>query len=102
MRGECPIVICPARRLDKFRLPSDWKSPLAAGRLLVLSCFTSGPHRATIETAHRRNEIVAALASEISVFYATPGGQLESLVRQWQQKGRSVTKIQESIRLQPD
>src|ERR1035437_1698385 len=59
LRGACPIVIGPARSLAGFRIPAEWQPHLSAGRLLVVSCFPSGPRRVTAETAHRRNEFVA-------------------------------------------
>lgn len=40
LRGSQPIIICPARALPQ-RVPPDWKQPLAAGRLLVLSAFAA-------------------------------------------------------------
>ena len=81
LRGSQPIIICPARSLPQ-RVPPDWKTPLADGRLLLLSCFPSGPRRPTAETAYRRNAFVASLAAEITVLHATPGGRLERLLRQ--------------------
>lgn len=37
LRGRSPVVVCPARGLESFRMPATWKQPLAEGRLLVLS-----------------------------------------------------------------
>jgi predicted Rossmann fold nucleotide-binding protein DprA/Smf involved in DNA uptake len=80
LRGQQPIIICPARSLDKFRLTAAWKPALAADRLLVLSCVSDGLHRATLQTAHRRNELVAALADEIWFAHISPGGWTEKIV----------------------
>jgi predicted Rossmann fold nucleotide-binding protein DprA/Smf involved in DNA uptake len=80
LRGTSPIIICPARSLDSFGFPALWQKPLADGRLLLLSCFSGGPRRPTTQSAHRRNEFVAALATNILVLYATPGGRLASLL----------------------
>jgi predicted Rossmann fold nucleotide-binding protein DprA/Smf involved in DNA uptake len=88
LRGKSPIVICPARSLDRYRIPAGWKSPLAEGRLLLLSPFPAGTHRATAETAQRRNEFVATLATETTVLYAAPGGRLEKLATKFQRLGR--------------
>ena len=77
LRGEPPIIICPARGLPK-RIPPDWKKPLADGRLLILSFFPSTESRITADLAARRNELVAALADEVLVAHATPGGRLET------------------------
>lgn len=76
LRGKSPIIICPARSLDRYRIPPVWKSALAQGRLLLVSPFPQSIRRATAETARRRNEFVAALATETLVLHATPGGRL--------------------------
>jgi predicted Rossmann fold nucleotide-binding protein DprA/Smf involved in DNA uptake len=80
LRGSQPIIICPARCLPQ-RVPPEWKMPLTAGRLLILSAFAAPASRITAELASRRNELVAALADEIHVVYTTPGGHLEALLR---------------------
>jgi hypothetical protein len=60
---------CAARAPSSSAPPAAWLAPhpggLAAGRLLVVSCFPSGPRRVTTDTAHRRNEFVAALTAGI-------------------------------------
>ena len=72
LRGSQPIIICPARTLPQ-RVPPDWKKPLGAGRLLVLSAFTATANRVTAELAARRNEFVAALADEVFIAHAAAG-----------------------------
>ena len=81
LRGSPPIIICPARGLPK-RIPPDWKKPLADGRLLTLSIFPNTESRITAGLAARRNELVAALADAVFVAHATPGGRLETSLRQ--------------------
>lgn len=78
LRGSQPIIVCPARALPQ-RVPPDWKRPLAAGRLLILSPFTATASRVTTELAARRNEFVAALANEVFIAHAAVGGHLEAL-----------------------
>jgi len=80
LRGSQPIIICPARSLPQ-RAPSEWTKPLAAGRLLILSAFPAAATRVTAELAARRNEFVAALADEVHIVHATPGGRLAGLLR---------------------
>lgn len=94
LRGTSPIVICPARSLARYRVPSAWRPALAANRLLLLSPFADAQTRATAEMAQRRNEFVAALATEILVLHATPGGRLEMLLRKVEQGGRTVSRLQ--------
>jgi len=84
--GEQPIIICLARSLGKIRIPKKWREALNADRLLILSPFENRPRRADTRSARRRNELVAALADEVLVIYATPGGQVErvsELVDRW-------------------
>lgn len=98
LRGTQPVIICPARALPR-RLPNDWKTHLAAGRLLVLSAFGEKGNRTTTDLAARRNEIVAALADEVFIVHATPGGNLDKLIsilELWKMRVRfaSSTKLQ--------
>lgn len=78
LRGSQPIIICPARSLP-HRVSPEWRQPLAAGRLLILSGFGAGENRITAELATRRNDFVAALADEVFFAHITPGGQAEHL-----------------------
>ena len=36
LRGNQPVVVCPARSIDNMRTPRDWRPALDDGRLLVL------------------------------------------------------------------
>jgi len=63
--------------------------------MLILSAFPATAKRVTAEFATRRNEFLAALADEVYIAHATPGGHLERLasrVREWGigwEKGKS-------------
>lgn len=81
LRGEQPVIVCPARSIENMRVKPDWKRPLAEGRLLVLSPFEKKHRRVTAARAERRNELVAALADRVFVPYAEPGGKTEALCR---------------------
>ncbi|MCX6976549.1 MAG: DNA-processing protein DprA [Verrucomicrobia bacterium] len=78
LRGTPPLILCPARSLPT-RIPAEWQTPLADGRLLILSGFTAAEKRVTTELATRRNGLVAALAEEVCFAHITPGGQSERL-----------------------
>ena len=39
LRGPQPVIVCPARSLDRMRLKREYKEPMAVGRLLLLSSF---------------------------------------------------------------
>ena len=81
LRGKQPVVICPARGIQRMRTPSAWKPALDDGRLLVLSPFREADRRMTAALAVRRNEFVAAIADEIFVAYAAPGSKTEQFCR---------------------
>jgi predicted Rossmann fold nucleotide-binding protein DprA/Smf involved in DNA uptake len=86
LRGKQPIIICLARAFGKIRLPSDWRPALESGRLLLLSPFERRPRRPDTKSTRRRNELVAALADEVLIIYAQPGGAIErisELVNRW-------------------
>jgi predicted Rossmann fold nucleotide-binding protein DprA/Smf involved in DNA uptake len=87
LRLTNPIIICVARGIESMRIPAEYKKPLAEGRLLLLSPFGVKQHRATVEMASYRNEVVAALAEQIFVAYAEPSGKTEQFCRrviEWQ------------------
>ena len=77
LRGTQPVIVCPARGLERMRLPTAWKAPLAQGRLLIVSPFAGKQHRITADLARKRNEFVAALADEVFFAYAAPGSKTE-------------------------
>jgi predicted Rossmann fold nucleotide-binding protein DprA/Smf involved in DNA uptake len=77
--GKQPIIICLARSLAKIRLPADWRGPLEAGRLLLISRFEKS-RRADKDTARRRNELVVALSDEVLIIHAEPGGSIERMI----------------------
>ncbi len=79
LRGEQPVVICPARGIATYRLPGEWHEPLRQGRLVVVSPFADRQRRMTAELAAERNRFVAALAERVLIAHATPGGALAGL-----------------------
>jgi len=79
LRGKHPIIICLARSLEKIRIPVAWRGGLDTGRLLLLSPFEKRPRRPDRKSAQRRNEIVAALADEVLIIHAEPGGSIERI-----------------------
>lgn len=93
LRGEQPIIICPARSLEGMRLPSNWKRGIDSGRLLLLSPFLDAVRRVSAVNAERRNEFVAALADEVFIAYIAPGGNLEGLSRRIVDWGLPITQL---------
>lgn len=88
LRGQQPIIVCPARSLGKMRLRHEYKKPLAEGRVLFLSPFLSQP-RIDAGAAQSRNRAVAALADAIFVAHAEPDSATERLCHEilhWQKR----------------
>lgn len=90
LRGNQPLIVCPARSLKNMRLPSAYKKPLDQGRLLLLSPFSEKERRHTAELANRRNRLVAALSTAIFLAHAEPGSKTEALCHQVLQWGKPL------------
>jgi predicted Rossmann fold nucleotide-binding protein DprA/Smf involved in DNA uptake len=85
--GTQPIILAPARSLDRLRIRLEYREAVDKGRLLILSFFKSHRHRSDVATAFRRNRIVAALADNILMLHAAPASNTERLCREligWQ------------------
>lgn len=81
LRGSSPVIVCPARSIQRMRPRPEWKEPLKTGRMLVVSPFEDGQNRMTSQLAEQRNLFAAALADEVFVIHASPGGKIEQLCR---------------------
>jgi len=77
LRGTQPVIVCPARSIERMRTSDEWKAALAEGRLLILSPFGEKFRRITTPLAQKRNEFVAALADAVFVVHAAPGSKTE-------------------------
>ena len=75
LRGVQPILLCPARSIEKMRLKPAWRDALTDERLLILSTFESRHNRSTAALANRRNAFVAALADKICIAHAAEGSK---------------------------
>jgi predicted Rossmann fold nucleotide-binding protein DprA/Smf involved in DNA uptake len=93
LRGNQPVVICPARSIERLRMPADWRSALEERRLLVLSPFPEHQRRPTADTAGRRNDLVAYLAAQVFIAHASPGGKTEAFVQRLAAAGKPVLTL---------
>ena len=93
LRGTQSIVVCPARAIEGMRIPQAIRAGIDAGRVLLLSPFAAKHRRATAQLADQRNRLVAALASQIFVAYAAPGGRTEELCREIIAKGKPLLTV---------
>ena len=94
LRGDQPIVICPARGIDNMRIPRDWRPALDDGRLLILSPFPPNIKRPTTALAARRNEFVADLAQSLLIIHAAPGSNTEALAQQAATAGKPLFTLE--------
>ena len=93
LRGEQPVVVCPARGIDNMRIPREWRPALDDGHLLVLSPFPATVRRPTAELAAQRNELVASLASRIFIAHAARGSKTEGFARKLAGSGKPLLTL---------
>ncbi|MHC1729753.1 MAG: DNA-processing protein DprA [Syntrophobacteraceae bacterium] len=93
IRGDQPIVICPARGIDGMRLPSKWQKAISGKRLLLLSPFDPNHRRSTNALPETRNRFAADLADSVLVAHAAEGGKLEKLCLVLMVQGKAVNTL---------
>jgi len=79
LRGMQPIIICPARSIEKMRISKEWIEGIESGHILIISPFNYTKHRLTEKQSEERNELVAALADEIYFAHISKGSNTEKL-----------------------
>ena len=90
LRGSQPIILSPARSIEKMRPNPAWKGALAEGRLLILSTFDSKYRRSTAALASQRNAFVAALADKICIAHASEGSKTLQFAQQISEWGKPL------------
>jgi len=83
LRGDQPIVICPARSIENMRIPKAWQTGIDQGQLLLLSPFEPKHKRPTTQLTEQRNRFVAALSNKIVIGHATKNGKIATLCSEW-------------------
>lgn len=78
LNGTQPIIICPARSIEKLRIPKAWRKHIEKGRLQILSPFKN-LHRMTAKLAWARNLYIAEQADEIIILHAEPNSKTMKL-----------------------
>ncbi len=90
LRGTQPLILCPARSIERWRIPLEYREPLQEGRLLLLSPFSPTQRRVTEETALTRNLVAAALAETVLIIHAAPGSKTEAFCRELVRWGKPL------------
>ncbi len=81
LRGNSAVIWCPAKRLTVNRLPKEYTEPISEGRLLYAVALWRKDQKGQSGYCRFRNEFVAALADQVFVAYAAPGGKTESFCK---------------------
>lgn len=79
LKGNQPIILALARGL-KEKLEPEFKKTIDQGRLLIITPFDRNVKRVTEQTAYVRNQLMIDVADNITIGYASAGGQLEKLI----------------------
>ena len=94
LRGVQPIIICPARSLEKMRIPKEWREGIARDRILLLSSFDPSQRRLTAALSEQRNRLVAALSNEVYFAHISPGGKTARVAEQISGWGIPKTELE--------
>ncbi len=90
LKGSQPIVLCPARGIQRMRIPSEWSASLDEGGLLIISPFGPRQRRASVASADVRNRFVAASAARLFFLHASAGSRTLSLAEVLLTEGRDI------------
>jgi len=90
LKGKQPLILVLARGFKK-RLEPELKKALDENRLLIITPFEDKIKRATQKTANKRNRLMAELADEILIAYASKGGNIEKLVSDIAGSGKRIS-----------
>lgn len=90
LKGAQPITICPARSLERYRVPKAWRDGVESGRIRLISPFAEGQHRVTRKLARERNRFVMAQTDHILFIHASPSGDTEALCQEAIAAGKHV------------
>lgn len=91
LKGEQPVIICPARSLEKIKIDSELKKEIEKGRVLLISNLPN--KRISKKYSLERNLFVAEMADEIIIGYAKPGGTLEKICEDVKKSDKKIFYI---------
>jgi predicted Rossmann fold nucleotide-binding protein DprA/Smf involved in DNA uptake len=90
LMGTQPIILALARGFKK-RLEPELQTALDAGRILIITPFAETVKRITKETATQRNRLMLDIADEVVIAHSSPGGNLERLCLEYEERKRIST-----------
>lgn len=89
LKGKQPIIVALARGL-KEKVEEEFQKPIEQGRILIITPFDKKVKRVTEKTAATRNKMMIELADNITVGYASEGGQLEKLLSETKKRTEKI------------
>ncbi len=90
LEGRCRVVVCPARSLHRYRVPTAYKSAIEDGRLAIVSCLPESVRSNSAASSAQRNRLVAILAREIVFSHAAERSRTEQFGLELLSEGRAV------------
>lgn len=91
LRGDQPIVMCLAKTIETYRIPTNLRPRVESGQLTFIAPnFPVTEKRITKATSERCNALVLDICDQVLIIHAHEGG---SLVREIIFRGKNVSHI---------
>ena len=87
LRGKHPAIMCMARGLENYRVPTDLKLGIADGSLLLVSPFPASERRVTSDLAEQRNRHILTMVDTILIAHAAPDSKTSELATVAKERG---------------
>ena len=88
-KGKQPMKMVLARSMYR-QLPEELKPLVQSGQLEILTLPGLRARLSSQETAMRRNRYMIDMADEVVIGYASPGGNLEKLLNEYEGTGKKI------------
>jgi predicted Rossmann fold nucleotide-binding protein DprA/Smf involved in DNA uptake len=96
LKGEQPVLMSPAKGLNRPRFSDLQKAAIDECRLTVISIFSDEITRTTKRQSLARNEFIAAVSTAVMIPYASPGGSAEAVFKQVTARNQPVFTFEDS------
>jgi predicted Rossmann fold nucleotide-binding protein DprA/Smf involved in DNA uptake len=94
LKGKQPVIICPARNIGNYRIPSEHKDVFNQNRILYISNFDEKDKRINKELSYKRNKFVVDIADEIFISYAGKASITEKTMEYATSINKTVTNFE--------
>jgi predicted Rossmann fold nucleotide-binding protein DprA/Smf involved in DNA uptake len=82
LRGDQPVVLCLAKSLDNFRVPTAFRDYFTNSRITFIAAdYSINQKRITQITSIERNKMIFHISSKVLIIHAYPCGNLENLLQ---------------------